>query len=153
MAKESLFNILANQLDFSDNKILDLFSGTGGISFEFASRGCCKIVSIEKNYIHYKHIAKTTEKLGLKNMVNPIKSDVFQYLKSCKESFDLIFADPPYDLERIAEIPETILNSQVIRQKGILILEHSGDFDFGETVGFTSLRRYGKVNFSFFKKY
>ena len=152
MAKESLFNILANRIDFSEVKVLDLFSGTGGISFEFASRGCEKIVLIENNFVHYKLIRSVIDKLNLKSFINPIKGDVFKYIKSCREQFDLVFADPPYEMEKIETLPESILNSDILIKGGILIFEHGFNNQFNEITGFREKRVYGSVNFSFFEK-
>ena len=106
-AKENLFNILNNNFDFTGVDVLDLFSGTGSISYEFASRECRSVVSVESNFKHHIFIKKTIEELGL-TTVRSIKSDAFRYVKSCREKFDIIFADPPYDLKSMDDIPDFI---------------------------------------------
>ena len=152
MAKESLFNILANKVDFSKIKVLDLFSGTGSISFEFASRGCKEIVLVENNFVHYKHIRSVIDRLKLKDVIDSIKGDVFKYVKNCSEQFHLVFADPPYALEKIETLPEIILNSDILLKGGTLIFEHDFHYQFNKIAGFREKRVYGSVNFSFFEK-
>ncbi len=152
MAKESLFNILSNKIDFSDVSVLDLFSGTGSIAFEFISRGSTDVVLVEKNYIHFKYILKCKEKLKIGEGLKPIKSDVFRYISSCKRCFNLIFADPPYDLENLEGIPGVIFSKDILAEKGFLILEHPGKYNFSSHENFTGLRKYGSVHFSFFEK-
>ena len=151
-AKENLFNILNNNFDFSELKVLDLFSGTGSISFEFASRECISVVSIEGNFRHQAFIKKTIEELEIKQ-IKSFKSDVFRYVKSCRETFDIIFADPPYDLKEIETIPDFILDKGVLNSGGWLIIEHGNKTNFGRHPGFIELRKYGGVNFSIFENY
>ncbi len=150
MAKESLFNILQNRIDFESISVLDLFAGTGSISFEFASRGCTDVSSVELNYNHFRFIKDTIEKLNEKG-INPIKGNVFQYVKKVVRQFDLVFADPPYDHPKFSEIPELILSGNIIKPGGTFILEHSKEFDFTNIKGFSELRKYGSVHFSIFE--
>ncbi len=151
MAKENLFNILNNFIDFEDCDVLDLFSGTGGISYEFASRGCKSVTLVEKDYHHYMFIKKCVAGFNLSNIVNPIKSDVFLYINYLnKQSFDLIFADPPFDLKNLEQIPDIVLNCNILKPNGILILEHGPEYDFSEHKAYSQTRNYGKVCFSFF---
>ena len=151
MAKESLFNILQNRVDFEDIKVLDLFSGTGSISFEFASRGCKDVTSVEMNFQHYSFIMEVIEKLDDKN-IHSIKANAFQFIKKSGQSFDLIFADPPYDHNQFLEIPDLILANDILRSNGIFILEHPKKYDFSKYPEFKEMRNYGSVHFSFFQK-
>ena len=151
-AKENLFNILNNNFDFSELSVLDLFSGTGSISYEFASRGCKSVISIESNFKHHNFIQKTTEDIGL-TQVKAIKSDAFRYVKSCREKFDVVFADPPYDLKEMESIPDFIFKHQILNKGGWIIVEHGDKTNFGRHTGFKELRKYGGVNFSVFENY
>ena len=151
-AKENLFNILNNNFDFTELRVLDLFSGTGSISYEFASRECISVTSIESNFRHQGFIKKTIEELGLEN-IRTIKSDAFRFVKSCKDKFDIIFADPPYDLKEIESIPDYIFSQQVLNSEGWLIVEHGDKTNFGRHPAFIELRKYGGVNFSIFGTY
>jgi 16S rRNA (guanine966-N2)-methyltransferase len=150
-ARENLFNILNNRLDFENTRVLDLFSGTGSISFEFASRGCSKITCVEINRIHLAFIYSVIEKLNLKKIIKPVNDDVFRFSGRTKEHFNVIFADPPYDLKRLAEIPDLIMRNDLLDQQGLFILEHGKRNDFSQHPGFLELRVYGSVHFSFFK--
>jgi len=151
MAKESLFNILQNQIDFEDIKVLDLFSGTGSISFEFASRGCTEITSVELNFQHHRFIKEVIEKLGEKS-IKAIKANAFQYAEKSDQSFDLIFADPPYDHKQFAQVPDLVLSGHLLKDTGLFILEHSKNYDFSSRPEFIEVRNYGSVHFSFFRK-
>lgn len=150
-AKENIFNVISNWYEIDDLEILDLFSGTGGISYEFASRGAKSVTSIEMNPAHQAFIKKTITELGLTN-IKSIKSDVFKFIKSCKNKFDMIFADPPFDLANIDTIPDAIFNNDLLQEDGILIVEHSKDTNFSTHPMFTEQRVYGSVNFSIFTK-
>jgi len=149
-AKEGLFNILKNQINFEQIKILDLFAGTGNISFEFSSRGCKNVISIDLNYNCVKFMKSMNKELLFQN--NIIRTDAFRYLKKCKESFNLIFADPPYDMENINLIPKLIFERNLLVEKGFLVLEHDNKIDFKNHRNFKEKRMYGKVNFSLFVK-
>lgn len=148
-AKESLFNILANRFDFEELNVLDLFSGTGSISFEFASRGAKRIVSVEKNYLCYSFIKKRSSEFGFET-IHPVKNDAFRFIQSCTEKFDLVFADPPYDLEDIEKLPKLVFENNLLKQKGLLIVEHSSRTSFSKEERFLEKRTYGEVNFSIF---
>ena len=149
MARENLFNVLNNLVDFEGLTALDLFSGTGAISFELLSRGCASVTSVEKASTQYNFIRKVKELLKEENLIQ-VKGDVFKFISSCSRKFDLIFADPPYDLPQLPQIPELILNSQMVQPGTLVIVEHSSANDFSHLPQFTQLRTYGKVNFSFF---
>jgi len=149
-AKESLFNILNNLIDFEDITVLDLFAGTGGISYEFASRGSENITLIENNYNHIKYINRISNDMSFG--LNIVKADVFKYLKNTAQKFDIIFADPPFDMENIEDVPKLIFENNLLNEDGILILEHSDLFEFKNELKPNNTRHYGKVCFSFFEK-
>jgi 16S rRNA (guanine966-N2)-methyltransferase len=150
-AKESLFNILNNVVDFEDISVLDLFAGTGNISYEFFSRGAVMVTCVELDSKCVAFINKTIHMLNADNL-EVIRTDVFHYLKRPYESFDIIFADPPYQMENIKEIPDLIFQSQILKEDGWFILEHSKRQDFSKDPFFDQHRKYGNVNFSFFRK-
>lgn len=149
-AKENLFNVLTNLVDFEECDVLDLFSGTGSISYEFASRGARSVTSVEINAVHYNFIRQTALQLGIDNL-HPVKANVFLYLKSCTKQFDIIFSDAPYDLEGSEEVIREVLERNLLRPDGLLIFEHSKKLDFSHYKEFWQLRSYGSVQFSFFK--
>ena len=151
LAKESLFNILNNHFDFNEIKVLDLFCGTGNISYEFASRGAMDISAVDKNYQCFTFVKKTSEILGFKN-IKVFKSDVFSFIKHSQDPFDIIFADPPYELDKIDIIPGLIFEKQLLNPNGWLIMEHSAQSNFQGTANLLERRNYGKVNFSIFEK-
>ena len=131
--------------------VLDLFAGTGSVGFEFLSRGAKWVEFVEKNNIHYNFIRKVLRELEISN-ARIIKSDCFLYMKSVKRKFDIVFADPPYDLKTFDTIPEKIMESELLKENGMFILEHSGNYAFEQLEGFQEKRKYGGVNFSFFYK-
>ena len=149
-AKEGLFNVLANKIDFEGITVLDLFSGTGGISYEFVSRGAAQVHLVEKNYNNFSAIKKVINELELSN-IKPIHIDVTAYLKTCNIKYDLIFADPPYNLKWIDEVPDLVLNADILNAGGLFIIEHSANQNFLNTPFFLEMRRYGEVHFSFFQ--
>ncbi len=149
-AKESLFNILFNYFDFEGKEILDLFAGTGGISYEFASRGCARITAIEKDFKHFNYITTVVSKLKIEE-VTPIKMDVFKYLEDNRALYNIIFADPPYALENLESIPDLIFEKELLKEQGMLVLEHPRDYDFSAHPRFILHKHYGSVNFSFFE--
>jgi len=150
LAKESLFNILNNNFDFEDLEVMDLFSGTGSIAFEFASRGAKRIVVVDNNYRCVEYIRKTSQGFGFNSIINVQRANVFSFLKYPQAPFDLIFADPPYEMEDIQGIPELIFKNLLLKKGGWFILEHSRDQDFETYPYFLQHRKYGKVNFSIF---
>lgn len=149
-AKENLFNVISSIWDIEGLSVLDLFSGTGSISYEFASRGAASVISVEINGIHNNYIKNTAEKFGFHN-IYAIKANSFLYLKSCLKKFDLIFADPPYDIEGIETIPELVFDNDLLNEGGWLIVEHSKNTDFSGHPYFVQKRSYGSVNFSIFE--
>ena len=150
IAREGLFNILRNRIDFESTRVLDLFSGTGIISFEFASLGSPEIVAVEKDRIHCAAIRRNMELLGIKTM-KIIEGDVFHFLMRSPQPFDVIFADPPYDHPLVSKLPELVLGHQWLLPEGFFVLEHGPDKSFSGTSGYFEERKYGKVHFSFFR--
>lgn len=150
-AKENLFNVLANRVDFEECDVLDLFSGTGSISYEFCSRGARSVVSVEINAVHHNFIRTTARSFGMERL-HAVKANAFLYLKSCpKQRFDIVFADAPYDLEESGQIIPMVLDGGILRENGLLIFEHSDRFDFSTHPRFVELRTYGSVHFSLFQ--
>jgi 16S rRNA (guanine(966)-N(2))-methyltransferase RsmD len=151
MAKESLFNILNNQYYFDDISVLDLFSGTGNISYEFASRGTEQIVAVDGHYGCIKFINETAESFDMN--ISTIKSDVFKFLEKTQQKHTIIFADPPYDLptEEFAKIPQLIFKNELLEAKGLLIVEHSKHTDLSHLDHYSYSKSYGGNMFSFFK--
>lgn len=149
-ARENLFNVLENMDDFEGKTALDLFAGTGAISFEFLSRGCSEVTAVEQASVQTQFIRSVKEKLGDESL-RVIKGDVFKFIATCSRQFDFIFADPPYDHPRFEEIPELILNSAMVKPGTIVIIEHSKTRDFSSLPGFNQQRVYGSVNFAIFE--
>lgn len=150
-AKENLFNVLRGYIDFDEEPTaLDLFSGTGSITLELLSRGCSRVVSVEADALHYSFICGFVEKLQDLNAF-PVRADVFRFLSKCHEQFDFIFADPPYALPQLEQLPNIILSHQLLREDGLFVLEHGKKQDFSNHPRFVDHRAYGSVNFSFFK--
>lgn len=149
-AKENIFNVLQGYTDFDGKTALDLFAGTGSISLELASRGCQQVVSVEADRDHTAFIRQCFAKLDADNQLL-IRGDVFKFLKTCRQSFDFIFADPPYALRELPQIPDLILESTLLRSDGLLVFEHGKDHDFSQHPRFVEHRQYGSVNFSIFR--
>ena len=141
---------LNNRVDFETLDVLDLFSGTGSISYEFASRGARSVHLVEKDFKHISGIRKILKELDLKN-VKPIHIDVKAYLKTCSVKYDIVFADPPYELSWLKELPDLVTQAGIIKEDGFFILEHPRDLSFAGHELFFEHRNYGGVNFSFFK--
>ena len=150
MAKEGLFNILNNRYYFEEIRVLDLFSGTGNIAYEFASRGSQEIFCVDKNYNCIRFIQETAQELNF-DTISTIQSDVFEFLGQHNREYDIIFADPPYELPNLNIVIESIFDKKILSKEGVLILEHSKMNDFSKHSFFKNTRRYGNVNFSFFE--
>ena len=149
-AKEALFNVLNNWYDFEGLKVLDLFAGTGNMSYEFASRGAESVASVDANFNCIRFIKNTAHQLDLP--IQSFKKDVFQFLVYNQEQYDIVFADPPYDLEKITEIPEAIFKIERLKQNGVVIVEHPKEIKFDNHSNYRETKKYGKVNFSFFEQ-
>ncbi|MBP3258212.1 MAG: RsmD family RNA methyltransferase [Bacteroidales bacterium] len=148
-AKENIFNVLTQYVDFDGAEALDLFSGTGSIALEMASRGCRQVVSVEMDRDHHRFISECVKKLGAP--IIPIRGDVFRFIKSCRQQYDLIFADPPYALEQLPQIPDLVIGRQLLKDGGIFVFEHGKDHDFTQHPNFMEHRQYGSVNFTLFR--
>ncbi len=160
-AKESLFNLLNNRMDFEGIDVLDLFAGTGGIGIECVSRGAREVTAVEIAHVQQNWIIACCKQLGIRNL-SVIRGDVFKFLNACRtenevnralaaKKYDLIFADPPYALERIEELPDLILGQDLLKEEGWLVIEHGKDTDFTNHPRHVETRTYGSVHFSFFQ--
>ncbi len=149
IAKEGLFNIIENNLDISALKTLDLFGGTGSISYELASRGVNDLTIVEKDKTMYDFIVKTSQALELDNF-KVVKNDVFKFIEQCTKKFDLIFAGPPYALSSIDELPVYINKYHLLEKKGWFILEHTPANNYAASPLFKTSRNYGTTIFSIF---
>lgn len=150
-AREGLFNILGNEYEMEDLKVLDLFGGTGAIAFEFASRGAGHVWSVEMNRDNARFIRFEAARLGLPN-VTAVHSNVFDFIPICREKFDIVFADPPYALEGLETLPDKVLGAGILHPGCYFILEHGGEHSFGQHPCFVKERCYGRVHFSFFEE-
>lgn len=148
-ARENIFNVIENMIDLEGIRALDLFAGTGAISFELLSRGAASVTAVEKAPVQGRFITETARKLGDDNL-RLIRMDAFRFIAAAPGRFDFIFADPPYDLDRFDEIPAKVLSSGMIAPGGLFIIEHSAKHDFSSMPHFHSHRAYGSVNFSLF---
>lgn len=153
-AKENLFNVLQHYLDFEGLDTLDLFSGTGSITAELVSRGCRQVIAVEQRREHALFIRSVAKTLGEEKRMKVLQADVFRYLASATKAgqarFDFIFADPPYKIKELGELPRLILDAGLLKEDGLLVVEHPGTYDFSELPEFVEHREYGSVNFSFF---
>ena len=148
-ARESLFNILVNRIDLEEASVLDLFAGTGSISYEFSSRGAKEVHLVEQNPKHITGIKRIIRDFGFEN-IRTIHIDVRTYIKICKVKYNIVFADPPYDLPWLEEIPDLVTGSGILEKEGFLVLEHPRKMTFSGHKLFFEHRNYGGVNFSFF---
>ena len=150
-AKENIFNVLTNYLDFEEcERALDLFAGTGSISIELVSRGCGQVISVEKDRDHYAFICKIMQEVKTDKCL-PIKGDVFKFIQNNTQPFDFIFTDPPYELSGLATLPDLIFDNGQLKENGIFVLEHGKKNNFDTHPHFVEKRVYGSVNFSIFK--
>jgi len=149
-AKESLFNLLNNRLDFEGIDMLDLFAGTGGIGIECVSRGARSVTAVEIAHVQQNWIIACCRQLGIRNL-SVIRGDVFKFLNACRTKYDLIFADPPYALEQLPTLPDVVLERDILKENGWLVIEHGKDTDFTSHPRHIETRTYGSVHFSFFQ--
>lgn len=150
-AREALFNILNNILDFEQAKALDLFGGAGSHSYELVSRGCEDVTYVDKFPPAVQFVKKTIETLQIGAQIHVFQMDAFKFMESTKMKFDYIFADPPYTLPTIDTIPDLVFEHQLLEPDGLLVLEHSAHHEFLEHPQLTDVRNYGKTLFSFFR--
>jgi 16S rRNA (guanine(966)-N(2))-methyltransferase RsmD len=152
-AKENIFNVLTQYIDFEGTMALDLFSGTGSITLELMSRGCEHVISVELDRDHHRFIQQCVQKITSQGaLVRCLRGDVFRFVKSCKQQFDFIFADPPYVLKELPTIPSLIFEKDLLKDDGIFVFEHGKEHDFSDDPHFVEHRSYGSVNFSIFRK-
>lgn len=149
-AKENIFNVLNGYIDLDGAEALDLFSGTGSITLELLSRGCSHVTSIELDRDHHRFICDCVKKLGTEACL-PLRADVFRFVKSCRQQYDIVFADPPYALKELPQIPDLVFERALLKSDGILVFEHGKDHDFSQHPRFVEHREYGSVNFSLFR--
>ena len=149
-AKESLFNLLNNRIDFEGIDVLDLFAGTGGIGIECMSRGAREVTAVEIAHVQQNWIISCCKQLGIRNL-SVIRGDVFKFLSACRTKYDLIFADPPYALEQLPTLPDVILGQDILKEDGWLVIEHGKDTNFTSHLRHVETRTYGSVHFSFFQ--
>ncbi len=151
MAKEALFNIFRNLFEFEGKTVLDLFSGTGAVSFEFVSRGCEQVWAVDKNRNCTEWIKKAAKQFEMNNLYVQ-QAESFKFIKRSLRSFDIIFADPPYAMDEIENLPDVVFNSTILKPEGWFVVEHSRRLDFSGHPHFFDHRKYGKVNFTFFQR-
>ena len=149
-ARENIFNVLENIVDFAGKDALDLFAGTGAVSFEFLSRECRSVTAVERAPTQQRFIQKVADELGTDNFTL-VRGDALRFIANCPRRFDIVFADPPYDMKGFGEIPSKILSSRLVGPGSIVIVEHSRSYDFSALPGFSEHRVYGSVNFSIFR--
>lgn len=150
MAKEALFNVLQNRIDFEGTYVLDLFSGTGNIAFELVSRGAAKVVAVDIHFKCVQYIKGTAEQLKM-TALQAVKADALKFISTCTDKFDFIFADPPYELPQLPQIPDLIFNSGMLNPGGLLVLEHSSIRKIVEHPSLIESRKYGYSSFSFYQ--
>ncbi|MCI1785417.1 MAG: RsmD family RNA methyltransferase [Bacteroidales bacterium] len=148
-AREGLFNVLDNEYEMDGLHVLDLFGGTGAVSFEFASRGAAIVYCVEMSRENSSFIKSEAGRLGIDNVIT-VRDNVFDFLHICREHFDIVFADPPYALEGLDSIPQKVFDSNIINPGGYFILEHPESYSFADNPRFVKEKRYGRVHFSFF---
>ena len=149
MAREGLFNILNNYVDYEDCTVMDLFAGTGAMSVEFISRGAREVTSVDINNACAEYIKSEAQRLELRNL-RVVRADVFDLLKRAYKKFDIVFADPPYSLDNLRSLPDMVFEHNILTEDGIFVLEHPREYQFEEHPHFWQHRHYGKVNFTFF---
>ena len=150
-AKENIFNVLMGYIDFDGTRALDLFAGTGSITLELLSRGCSQVVSVELDRDHHRFIQQCMAKLQGENNGQCLRADVFRFIKGCHQQYDFIFADPPYALKELPQIPDLVFEHNLLAPDGVFVFEHGKDNDFSQHPRFVEHRSYGSVNFSLFR--
>lgn len=148
-ARENIFNVIENLTDIEDARCLDLFAGTRAVSFEFLSRGAASVTAVEKSAIQARFIEKVARELGDTNL-RLLRTDALRYIRDAVTPMDIIFADPPYDMDGFGDIPRAVLESRLVKEGTIFVMEHSRAYDFSDFPHFDQHRTYGSVNFSIF---
>lgn len=150
-AREGLFNLLMHRVELRDINVLDLFAGTGAVSYEFASRGAGHIIAIDKDNVAFNCIKKNCTQMDI-TQIHAIRMDALRYVREAKQSFDIVFADPPYHLEVHEKLHRQLMESTALGPNSLFILEHSEHSDFSQLEGFEEKRKYGQVTFSLFRR-
>lgn len=150
-AREGLFNILDSEYEFDDLSILDLFAGSGAISYEFISRGAGSSICVEMRPENAAFISRTASDLGIAKKLSVVRHNVFEFLPICTKKFDIVFADPPYALEGLDTLPDKVFEAEVLHPGAYFILEHPDKYDFSSHPHFVKTRKYGNVHFTFFE--
>lgn len=150
-AREALFDMIGNAYEFDDLKVLDLFGGTGAISYEFISRGVGRVWTVEMNPLHASFISNTARHLGIADRLTVVRHNVFEFLPLCQEKFDIVFADPPYALEDLQTLPDKVFAADILHPACWFILEHGDEHSFADHPRFLREKKYGRVHFSFFE--
>lgn len=151
IAKEGLFNVLGNMIDFENTRFLDLFGGTGSHSYEFISRGCTAVTYVDKFLPCVQFVKSMAKELDIESCITIYRDDIFRFIPRSTEKFDYIFAGPPYTLIHLNQIPDIIFNSQILAEKGLFVLEHNPNHEFKNHPSFWQMRNYGETRFSFFR--
>ncbi len=151
IAKEGLFNILSNEVDFSEMVMLDLFGGTGNHCYECISRGCKDATYVDKHVPAVKYVCKLAQELNIDARLRVVRQDVFKFLATDKGSYSYCFAGPPYPLPTLDTIPDKFFETSLLAEDGLFVLEHNPNHDFSEHPRFERMRSYGKTYFSFFR--
>ncbi|MGM9861396.1 MAG: RsmD family RNA methyltransferase [Muribaculaceae bacterium] len=149
-ARENIFNVLENIIDFEGKAALDLFAGTGAITFEFLSRECASVTAVEKAATQYNFIRKVAQQLNVGDALTLVRGDALRFVQTALRRYDVVFADPPYDMEGFGDVPRQVLESAVVGPGSIFVMEHSKAYDFSALPHFVEHRAYGSVNFSIF---
>lgn len=149
-AREALFNVLDSAYEFDGLQVLDLFGGTGAISYEFISRGAGRVWTVEMNPLHASFISSMARRLGIADRLTAVRHNVFEFLPLCREKFDIVFADPPYALEDLQTLPDKVFAAGILHPDGWFILEHGDEHSFADHPHFLREKKYGRVHFSFF---
>ena len=152
LAKEGLFNMLGNSMELDGIKTLDLFGGTGSISYELASRGAADLTLVERDPTTIEFIKKTVDQLGISDKLNIIRGEVFKFMKQCTDQYDFIFAGPPYALQNIDELPLLVFEQNLLLPGGVFVLEHTPRNDYQKHPHYQRMKNYGTTVFTFFKQ-
>lgn len=150
-AREGLMNILNNYLDFEAVSFLDLFAGTGAFAFEFASRGCTDITCVDSHHACVKFIKQKAAEFKVESSIQAFRLDVFRYIETAHRQYDVVFADPPYEMENVHLLPDIVAGEGLLSENGWFILEHNPQHDFTQHPSFFHERKYGGTIFSFFR--
>ncbi len=151
-AKEGLYNTLMHRIDFEDCAILDLFGGTGSHSYECISRGCTNVTYVDQHGPCLNFVKQISKKLEIEDCIRIVRSDVFKYIKHCGIQYDYIFAGPPYPLPNLSSLPKEIFKYELLKEDGLLVVEHDNKHDFGNAENYVKEKNYGQAIFSFFEQ-